>query len=350
MKPAARRMGWSMLAVAGIAVWGISFGLHDHTRVWLALLVNFAFFVSLAGGLFCWSAIMTASKATWLGRLERIPLSGYGFAMPSLAGLALLWYGASAWAPWAQREYHQGVWLHPWFLFGRNAAALTLFWLSARWYLSRKASGTGYIPAAVVIVVYCLTFSLLGFDLIMALDPDWYSSLFGGYFFISGLFIGVAAWTFLAVCVGDSRKSQLQDLGNLTMAFSILTTAMMFGQLLTIWYENMPSETSYLVPRMNFLPWKGVSLALLAMVYLGPLVMLLTRWSKRTRWFLGMVTVIILSGMWVERLWLVAPTFGHGLYLGLPELSLLVGFTGVCGVAFDRSAAAGGDTTEGGAP
>lgn len=350
MKPAARRMGWGVLAVAGIAAWAFSFGLHDHVRVWRALLVNFLFFVSLAGGLFCWSAIMTASRATWLGRLERIPLSAYGFAIPSVVLLALLWFGASSWAPWAQSEYHQGVWLHPWFLFGRNGVALILFWWCARRYLSRRGAGSGYAPAAVVILVYCLTFSLLGFDLVMALDPAWYSSLFGGYFFISGLFIGAAAWTFLAVCGGQARSSQLQDLGNLTMAFSILTTAMLFGQLLTIWYENMPAETSYLVPRMNFPPWKGVSLALLALVYLGPLVMLLTRWSKRTRWFLGAVTMVILSAMWIERLWLVTPTFRHGLHLGLPELSLLAGFTGLCGVVFDLSAAPAGDTSEGGAP
>lgn len=341
-----RRMGWGVLAVAGIAAWAVSFGFNDSQRVWRALLVNFLFFVSLSGGMFCWSAIMTASKATWHGKLERIPLSAYGFAIPSVALLALLWYGASSWAPWAQREYHQGAWLHPWFLFARNGAALVSFWLTARWYLSRRASGSGYTPAAVVIIVYCLTFSLLGFDLVMALDPEWYSTLFGGYFFISGLFIGAAAWTFLAVCGGQARSSQLQDLGNLTMAFSILTTAMLFAQLLTIWYENLPEETVYLIPRMNFLPWKGVSFVLLALVYVGPLLMLLTRWSKRTRWVLGLITAVILSAMWIERLWLVTPTFRHGLHLGLPELSLLAGFTGLCGVVFDLAAGAGDDTQQ----
>lgn len=344
MKAKTRRIAWSVLAVAGIAAWIASFGSGDAPRVWRALLVNFTYFVSLAGGLFCWSAIMTASKAGWMGRLERIPLSAYGFALPSLAILALLWYGASSWAPWAQREYHQGIWLAPWFLFGRNLAALAGFWWCARWFMQGKSSGSGYGAAGVVIIVYCVAFSLLGFDLVMALDPTWYSSLFGGYFFISGLFIGAAAWTFLAVCGGEGRSSQLQDLGNLTMAFSILTTAMLFAQLLTIWYENMPSETSFLVPRMNFLPWKGVSFALLALVYLGPLAMLLTRWSKRTRWVLGVITILILLAMWIERLWLITPIFRQELRLGIPELSLLAGFIGLCGVTFDLAARRIGDT------
>lgn len=347
MRPTTRRIAWAVLAAAGIAAWLLSFGLGDSPRVWRALLVNFTFFVSLAGGLFCWSAIMTAARATWTGTIERIPLSAYGFAIPSLAILALLWFGASSWAPWAQREYHQGVWLHPSFLLSRDLLALALFWWCARRYLQRRSAGQGYVPAGVVIVVYCVAFSLLGFDLVMALDPDWYSTLFGGYFFISGLFIGAAAWSLLAVCGGKARSSQLQDLGSLTMAFSILTTAMLFAQLLTIWYENMPGETRYLIPRMNFLPWRGVSIALLALVYLGPLVMLLTRWSKRTRWVLGLVTMLILSAMWIERLWLIAPTFRQELLLGLPELSLLAGFIGLCGVAFDVAGARIGDLPHG---
>jgi hypothetical protein len=134
------------------------------------------------------------------------------------------------------------------------------------------------------------------------------------------------------------------------MAFSILTTAMLFAQLLTIWYENMPSETSFLVPRMNFLPWKGVSFALLALVYLGPLAMLLTRWSKRTRWVLGVITILILSAMWIERLWLITPIFRQELRLGIPELSLLAGFIGLCGVTFDLAAKRIGVLDSGDAP
>jgi hypothetical protein len=350
MNPSARRIAWSFLATIGIALWVASFGSGDHERAWYSLLVNYTFFVSLAGGLFCWAAIMTASKATCMEGLEQIPLSGYGFAIPSLAILGLLWYGASSWAPWMHQEYHQKGWFDPVFLFGRDLVALALFWLSARWYLKRRRSVGSYPAAGTVIAVYCLVYSQLGFDLVMALEPEWYSTLFGGYFFISGLFIGAAAWTFLVVFSGKGRSNQLQDLGNLTMAFSILTTAMLFAQLLTIWYENIPGETSYLIPRMNFLPWKGVSWILLALVYVGPLVMLLTRWSKRTRWVLGLVVTLILAAMWLERLWLIVPSFRDQLVVGLPELSLLVGFAGLCGLVFEVAAKRIGELPQGDAP
>ena len=55
---------------------------------------------------------------------------------------------------------------------------------------------------AVVIVAYAFILTLLAFDLVMALDPHWFSSLFGGYFFVSGMYAAVAAWTLRCWCRG----------------------------------------------------------------------------------------------------------------------------------------------------
>jgi hypothetical protein len=338
MTPTSRRTAWGIIAAAGMCGWLFALATGDLARVWRALLVNFTFFTSLAAGMVCWSAIMTAARATWTGKMEKIPLSGYGFALPSIVALVLLAVGGPHWAPWWQEKFLQGFWLNPFFLMGRNLAGLLLFWWCARRHLASRHGEDGVRDAGILIFVFCIVFSLIGFDLVMALDPHWYSTLFGAYFFISALFIGAAGWALLAVLDPESAPNQLQDVGNLVMAFSILTTAMLFAQLLTIWYENMPEETRYLVPRMNFRPWSGVSLALLALVYLGPLVMLLTVWSKRTRWFLGLVAFIILCAMWVERLWLIVPGFLQSLRPGLPELSLLAGFVGICGIAFGETA------------
>jgi hypothetical protein len=105
-----------------------------------------------------------------MGRLERIPLAGYGFAVPSLMTLVILWLGAGSWAPWAVATFHQGIWLKPAFLFIRDIAALAGFWWCARRYLAKRASEEGTTTAAVCIAAYCLAYSLLGFDLVMALD------------------------------------------------------------------------------------------------------------------------------------------------------------------------------------
>jgi len=160
----------------------------------------------------------------------------------------------------------------------------------------------------------------------MALDPRWFSSLFGGYFFISGMYIAVAAWTFLAVRRPGVTRDQCSDLGKLIVTFGLLTTYLMFSQLIPIWYENLPAEVRFVVPRMNFRQWQWVSIALLGIIYLGPLVFLLTRWSKKTPRFLQAVAFAVLVGMWVERWWLVAPTFNRHIVFGPTEVAITTAF------------------------
>jgi hypothetical protein len=73
----------------------------------------------------------------------------------------------------------------------------------------------------------------------------------------------------------------------------------------------------------------------LCLVYFGPLVLLLTERSKRNRWSLGLISLAVLAGMWIERWWLVAPTFDPVARLGLSELSLAAAFIGVLGLGME---------------
>jgi hypothetical protein len=117
------------------------------------------------------------------------------------------------------------------------------------------------------------------------------------------------------------------DLGRLIVVFSLLTTYMMYSQLLVIWYGNLPEEVRFVIPRLTRPPWQYASAALLAAVYLGPLVMLLLIRAKRSPRFLGAVAAAVLIGMWLERWWLVTPTLGGELVLGMAELSITAAFT-----------------------
>jgi hypothetical protein len=90
------------------------------------------------------------------------------------------------------------------------------------------------------------------------------------------------------------------------------------------------------VPRLNGAQWNPVSWLLLALAYFGPLVLLLPVRFKRSRPVLGGVSFLVLCGMWLERWWLVAPTFDPVARLGLSELSLAAGFTGLLGLGMFR--------------
>lgn len=341
--PAKGLVAWVLLFAGGLLGWLLSFGWSGPRRAWLALLISFLYFTSLAGGLVVWLAIIKVAQGRWARGQEQSAAAAVSLGLPSLLALAGLWLGSPWWAPWYQHQTPQGFWLDNTFLFSRQFAALLLFWAMAWWFVRRRLHEPGRAVAAFFIITFCFTFTLLAFDLVMALDYHWHSSLFGGYFFISSLYIAMAAWGLLAACQpGADRRFRL-NLGNLLLSFSILTTYLMFCQLLPIWYENLARESRFLYERLYFSPAAPVTHGLLATVYLGPLVLLLTRRARAGRLSLGLISALILGGMWLERWWLVAPTLSRQPVVGLSELSIAAAFAGLlgAGIAFARAQPAG---------
>lgn len=333
--PVLRSAAWGLLFIAGGAMWLGSVLTTDGPRAWMALLVAFLFFTPLAGGMVVWTAIVFTSRGGWAGYFERLAASGVTFAGPSLLALGALWIGSPHWAPWYGQELHQGAWMHNGPLFARDFACLAVFWVACLLYLRRRRLGQGRIAAPVLIVIYCLVFSLIGMDLAMGLDPYWTSSMFPGYFFITGLYTAVAAWAFLMAFEYHPGVNRLHDLGKLIVAFSMLSTYLMYSQILPYWYENIPVETRFLVPRMNLMPWSGVTVGLLLVVYLGPLVFMLPAWVKRSRPLLGCSALLVLLGMWAERWWLVYPTFTSKLEFGLPEVAAAAALLGALALGIE---------------
>ncbi len=327
---------WAVVLAAGLIGWIICMLYSDPARAWRALLINFLYFTPLTIGMVVWPAVVMLSNGRWAKSLEPLALASVAFAPVSILSFIVLWFGRSYWAAWMHEEpLSQGIWLSNAFIFCRDGAGLLILWALAAWFVFRKSRGKpkGTL-AGVLIFAYCIVLSLLAFDLVMALDPHWYSSLFGGYFLVSGMYIAAAAWT-LAVLMHRPRadKNQLHDMGKLIVAFSLLTTYMMFCQLLPIWYENLPHEVRFVIPRLRLAPWRWNSLGLLATVYLGPLVLLLLRRAKRSATYLGAIAILILVGMWVERWWLVTPTLNGKLALGLTEISLTASFVAALALA-----------------
>ncbi len=166
----------------------------------------------------------------------------------------------------------------------------------------------------------------------MGLDPHWYSLVFGIYFFISGLYIAAAAWAFTtALADPQATPDQRDDQAKLMITFCLLTTYMMYAQLLPIWYENMPKETRELMPRLNWVTdWPAISIVLLAVFYLGPLVLFLPRRGKRSRPYVAVVAGLVLTAMWLERWWLVMPSLYQPLAFTAAEITgvaaLLAGY------------------------
>lgn len=328
---------WGGLFLIGLTGWVLVLG-SEPARTWRALLINFIYFAPLAAALVTWSAVVVASNGRWAKSAERLTFAGYSFMIPSFILLILLWIGSPRWATWYGAELPQGFWLNNTFLFLRDIVALAVFWAAALWYLRRRTASEDragvQLAASILIVVYCVVFSLIGFDLVMALQPKWRSTIFGAYFFISALYLGVAAWALLTALHPRFGPEIRDDFGKLIVTFCILTTYFFFMQLLTYWYENIPRETLFIVPRWNFEQWGIVSAIIIAALYLGPIALFLMKRAKRNRLYMMVVAAALMIAIWFERWWLIAPGFSRQLQFGFPEIFSAAGVLGLFGLSY----------------
>lgn len=331
-------IAWTALFVIGLLGWLLMVFGPEPARTWRALLINFIYFVPLAAALVTWSAVVVASNGGWAKGAERLTWTGYAFIVPSFILLIALWIGSPQWAAWYGALVSQGFWLNNTFLFVRDIAALIIFWAVAYWYLRRRTTpgdrAGAQLAASILIVVFCIVFSLIGFDLVMALQPTWRSTIFGGYFFISSLYLGIICWALLTALHPRFGPEIRDDFGKLIITFCILTTYFFFMQLLTYWYENVPRETSYIVPRWNYEGWGIVSAIIIAVLYLGPIALFLSKRAKRNRVYMIAVAAVLMAVSWVERWWLVAPGFSREVQFGLPEIFSAAGVLGLFGLSW----------------
>lgn len=341
--PASARKGagysaaWLALSALGLAGWLACVMRGDPTPAWRALLVNFVFFTPLAAAMVVWPAIVMLSRGRWMDGQRRDGLAGIVMAPASLAAFGALCLGRSHWAGGLTAAgLSQGAWFDPAFVMTRDGLALAIWWLTAWRFAVKAPDGRPTVLAGWLAFLYGIVFSLIAFDMVMALDPHWISSLFAAYFFITALYAGIALLALVNALRAPHPPDFLHDLGKLVVVFSIMSTYLMFSQLLPIWYANLEPETRFVVPRLNFGPWNSVSLALLGLVYLGPLVLLLPARAKRTPWRLGTVASLVLAGLWIERWWLVAPTLGQDARLGLADIAMCLVFAGILGWGISR--------------
>lgn len=318
---------WMILFVLGVIGWLYYAFYGDQARAWRAILINFVFFAPLASGMVVWPAVVKLSQGLWSRPLDKTAYSGLFFAPITVIAFIILWLGRSHWSSLsANVNLSQGFWLNSNFMFSRDIVALLILWILAAVFVKSALKEASAKLAGWLCFAYGAVFTLIAFDMVMALDPLWFSTLFGGYFFVSGMYAALAAWTALSILQEQTTPELRHDLGKLIIAVSLLTTYLMFSQLLPIWYENLSQEVRFVIPRLTTSGWRYISIVLLALVYLGPLVLLLTKWSKRSKVFLGFISLLVLAGLWIERWWLITPTLGGRLTFGLIEISITAAF------------------------
>ncbi|HXI58177.1 MAG TPA: hypothetical protein VNO55_19055 [Polyangia bacterium] len=185
-----------------------------------------------------------------------------------------------------------------------------------------------------------LVFSFAAFDWLMSLNPLWFSTIFGVYYF-AGSFVSVLA---LLAVISDLARGKdpfgdllsiehTHNIGKLMLAFTCFWAYIGFSQLLLIWIANLPEEVPFYMVRFKA-EWAWVGVFLIVGHFFLPFGALLSRSLKRDRRRLAAVGVWILLVHYLDLYWLVMPTLHpEGFTLHWTSVTAFVGM-GLLAVAF----------------
>jgi hypothetical protein len=367
-----RRIYAVCLALGGLGVAAFAAGLllGRPEAAWRAYLVNFLLFSAVAQGGLVFSAMMNTVHARWSRRLSALAESFAAFFPVSFVLFLGLFFGRAYVFPWMGQDLHgKEVWLNVGFLFSRDIIGLLIlyglgfaylyyslwfrvdrenpgsalqrrlagFW-AARGEDSRVYAHRRYVFGVLYLLAFAFVLSLIGFDLVMAADPHWYSTLFGAYTFIKAVYVGFGALIILAAGLHASSKTDFTmsrpefiDMGKLFLAFCLAWADFFYCQLVVIWYGNISEETVYIIERTMLAPWNRVAWIVFIVCFIGPFLILLNRNIKTVPWFMMLLCTVVIAGMWLEHYLLLGPALepGGGVLLSAADVFMFFGFAGL---------------------
>ncbi|MBI3182978.1 MAG: hypothetical protein HYZ28_12650 [Myxococcales bacterium] len=295
------------------------------------LIASWLFFTGTAFGVLGFQAAMRIAGAQWSRSLLPLFPAAYGFVPFGALVLALLLLGVSRWAPWVHDSMpHREWWLNVPFLVVRSVVLYSaLAWLG---WLLVKPRKDGAEPSMRVAVVYCLvyavTLSVWWFDFVLALDPEWVSTLLGAQGFMGALLAGVAVVALLALKTGMASGDQRHDLGKLLFGFSVFWAYLVWSQYLPIWFGNMPEETGFLLRRMHS-PWLPLTVLVVGLSFVVPFIGLFSEKAKRAPRVLAALAIGLLAGQWLEKYLMVVPSVsGEHSAVGIAAVLVSLGLAG----------------------
>ncbi|MCE5197432.1 MAG: hypothetical protein ABFD54_00665 [Armatimonadota bacterium] len=344
----------AMMALVLLGILGVVVGfVLSPLEEWLWLLVGFVVFVGIANGMLAWAAIFRVAQARWTPVIIRIAQSALAFMPVMGIVLIALLAGVSGYMPWVAHSVRgKGAWLNVLFLVVREVLSLGVFWvlcwLMVRWNLiadekvnsgeeitEREHFRMNAISVAVV-MWYAVASTLVSWDFIMSLSPEWVSTMFAPYYFCTNIFAAMGVMIIASAVlrkIPDTqphlKPGQFNDMGNLMLAFALFDMGLFFAQYLTIWYENLPEETPFLLIRYMYGPWPVLGWMAFAIAYAIPFVLLQSRIIKMNAKPASGVAVLALLGFMLERYVLVVPSLRPDKLMIAPVGVLtLLGFIG----------------------
>lgn len=318
---------------------------YHHTRAWANVFAGSFFFTAIALASAFFLGLQYAAEAGWATTIKRVIEGVAGYLAWGLAFLLLFFI-------LGQIQFHH---IYHWMLNGVSDPASENYdevianksgYFGIFWWIRTLAYMTAWVLftrkliknsreadqleqdtnnsyhwknvklGAWFMVVFAVTSSTSAWDWIMSIDTHWFSTLFGWYIF-SGMWISamvtitmLITWMKKIGYLEYVTESTIHDMGKWMFAISFLWTYLYFSQFMLIWYSDIPEEVIYFQTRWE--SYKTLMWTVLFVNFAFPMVMLMSRDSKRNFFFLVFVGTIILVGHYLDMIMIVMPgTVGH---------------------------------------
>ena len=335
--------------------------LVDPTRAWRAYLVNWLFFLSLAQGPMLLAAVVSITKGLWSRPVRRFALSFVAAVPLMYLAIIPLFFAAGHIFPWIEEPIPgKDAWLNVPFLTVRNLLLLGILVaieLAFAYYALRPDLGLirDQVPARLrglyqrftrnwlgqeaeelrshrkllalapaLAIAYAFALSVVSWDFVMSLEPHWFSTLLGPYYFMGAFLGGIMCVALMTLAYRDRfaledwiLPSTLHDIGKLAFGFTVFWGYLFFSQYIVIWYGLLPIEQAFVIHRFTA-PYKYIAQLVGICLFLIPFFGLLGVMTKRTPRLLATLAIISLVGLYLERYLLVYPS----LWIGAERLPL----------------------------
>jgi hypothetical protein len=335
---------------------------QDADSAWISYITNWLFFTSISMGGVLFAVATWIVKAKWNWPMRRVSQAFVAFLPISFVMLLPMLGLGDSYFPWIEMMATDAIvakkqaYLNMPFLITRNVVgvgvlfglALYFVYLAVRpdmglakdseeedeqrrnwrekltqgWMGQEQEEVASYqrmtTMAPAIVIAFAFVMTIISYDWVMSLEPHWFSTMFGPWFFMGAFWGGIAStvlWSmYLRTKHTDFKNligiQQRHDIGKLTFAFTVFWGYLFFSQYIVIWYGKLPWEQAWIIRRSGE-AWGGYSMLTLVLCFLVPFIGLIGRKPKMKPALLSFFASVILVGLWLERYGILAPSLHH---------------------------------------
>jgi hypothetical protein len=354
------KLGLGLLAVGAVGL-AATYFLYSPERFFADYLLGFWYFAGISVTMVFFSALQYLARVGWSASIRRIAENYTGFV--PFIGIALIpivmnMLGHHSIYEWSHESaatdpilLKKAAYLNPTFFIVR-LALYALMWIGMVRYIvgnsvKQDTSGSDITPtkrnwkrSAPWVLAFAITITFSSFDLLMSLEPHWFSTIWGVYTFAGhfGAALAIITLTLIALYKRGLMKPYItlehfHDLGKLMFAFSVFWTYIAFSQYFIIWYANLPEETIYFDVRTSN-GWEIFGLLLVVFHFVLPFFLLLRQDVKRKMNVLTIAAIVILIAHFIDLVWIILPAVSKVVGGSQMEAPMMFGWSEFTGIFF----------------